>query len=341
MPPTIRELAQHLNLSIAAVSRALDGYPDISEATRQRVFQAAEEMGYVPNRAARQLRRKKAEAIGYILPAETPRFSDPFFSEFVAGLGDETATHPFDLLISLAPPGEAAEQRIYQNWVQSRKVDGFILNRMHCQDWRVDYLARQEMPFATLEPTQDNVDYPYVKVDNQRGMLALVQHLAERGFRRLAYLGGPETLVIQAERLAGFQAGLQAQGLPLRAEFLVNGELTSAGGYQATQSLCSLPEPPDALVCIDDVVAIGALRAAHELGLRVGQEVGISGFDGVQASRYSEPPLTTLDIPVYEIATTLVKMLAARMSGQPYDNVLIQPRLLIRESTLGISPSAK
>src|SRR4030042_5247172 len=101
MTVTIREIAKNLNLSIGAVSRALDGYSDISEETRLRVIQAAREMGYVPNRAARQLRRKKADAVGYILPANTPRFTDPFFSEFIAVLGDETAQHPFDLLISI------------------------------------------------------------------------------------------------------------------------------------------------------------------------------------------------------------------------------------------------
>ncbi len=104
MAITIRDIAKKLDLSIAAVSRALDGYPDISEATRRKVVQAALEMGYAPNRAARQLRRKKADAVGYILPAHTPRFADPFFTEFLAGLGDETAVHPFDLLISIAPP---------------------------------------------------------------------------------------------------------------------------------------------------------------------------------------------------------------------------------------------
>jgi LacI family transcriptional regulator len=242
MPPTIRELARQLNLSIAAVSRALDGYPDISEATRQRVVQAAAAMGYVPNRAARQLRRRKADAIGYILPSDTPRFSAPFFSEFVAGLGDETVMHPFDLLISIAPPGEAAEQRIYQIWVQSHKVDGFILNQVHRQDWRVRYLAEQGVPFSALELTEDGVDYPRVEVDNRRGLTALVQHLVSRGFRRLAYIGGPETLVIQAERLAGFEAGLQAAGVPCPPEYLVSTDLTNAGGYQAAQRLRWLPD---------------------------------------------------------------------------------------------------
>src|SRR5512146_1096693 len=136
MSITIRDIAKKLGLSIGAVSRALDGYPDISEETRLRVVQTAHEMGYVPNQDARQLRRKKGDAVGYILPANTPRFADPFFTEFLAGLGDETAVHPFDLLISIAAPGQEAEHQIYRKWIQSHKVDGLILTHMHIHDWR-------------------------------------------------------------------------------------------------------------------------------------------------------------------------------------------------------------
>jgi LacI family transcriptional regulator len=196
MAITIRDIAKKLGLSIGAVSRALDGYPDISDETRQRVIQAAHEMGYVPNQAARQLRRKKADAIGYILPADTPRFADPFISEFIAGLGDEIALYPFDLVISIASPGEEPEKHLYQNWVHARKVDGFILTHLHLHDWRVHYLSQQGFPFTALESTQDGLDFARVEVNRQGGMVELVTHLMECGFRRIAYLGGPQNLEI-------------------------------------------------------------------------------------------------------------------------------------------------
>ncbi len=183
MPITIRDIAKKLNLSIGAVSRAMDGYPDISAETRQRVIQAANEMGYVPNRAARQLRRNKADAIGYVLPSNTPRFADPFFIEFVAGLGDETARHPFDLIISIAPPGEEAEKRLYQNWVQGHKVDGFILTHLRLKDWRIEYLYELGFPFSALESRPDVRYFPRVDVDRRAGIVALINHLGEEGFR--------------------------------------------------------------------------------------------------------------------------------------------------------------
>jgi LacI family transcriptional regulator len=335
MVVTIREIARQLNLSVGAVSRALDGYPDISEETRQRVVQAARQMGYVPNRAARQLRRKKADAIGYILPAETPRFADPFFTEFIAGLGDETAGHPFDLLISIAVPGEESEQRLYQSWVQGRKADGFILTHLHRYDWRVQYLISQGVPFAALENSLDGFDFPRVEVDRKSGVIALINHLAGGGYKRIACLGGPPYLKIQADQMEGYRQGLQMTGIPYDPAITIESDLTSNGGYQAARRLLSVPDLPDAIICINDETAFGVLHAAHEHGLRVGHDLGVAGFDGVQSSRHTEPPLTTLDIPVYDIARQLVKMLQAELVGRPLseNKAVIQPQLLIRQST--------
>jgi DNA-binding LacI/PurR family transcriptional regulator len=335
MPVTIRVIAKKLNLSIAAVSRAMDGYPDISEETRQKVIQTAKEMGYVPNRAARQLRRQKADAIGYILPSETPRFADPFFSEFLSGLGDETALLPFDLLVSIAPPGAEAEQTIYRNWVQSRKVDGFILDRIHLHDWRVCFLSKQSVPFVGLEHSLDDVDYPRVQVDNASSMAGLVTHLVGRGFKRIAFIGGPEQLVIQSERLAGYHRGLADMNLDFDPALIVVSDLTGTSGYQATKHLRSIPDPPDAIMCINDETAFGALHALRDLGMDIGKDVAVTGFDGVAASAHSDPPLTTLDIPVYEIARKLVKLLAAELLHQLASerHIIFSPRLLFRLST--------
>ena len=334
---TIRDIAKKLGLSIGAVSRALDGYPDISDETRQRVILAAKEMGYVPNRAARQLRRKKADAVGYILPANTPRFADPFFSEFIAGLGDETALHPFDLVISIAPPGEEPEKHIYQSWVQGRKVDGFILTHLHLHDWRVQYLSQQGVPFAALENSLDGFNIARVEVNRRGGMVELVTHLVERGFRRIAYIGGAPELKIQADQFDGYRQGLEKAGIPYDPNLLAEGDLTSSGGYFATKHMLSIPDPPNAIACINDETAFGVLHSAHELGLQIGRDLAVAGFDGVQASRYTEPPLTTLDIPVYDIARQLVTMLVTDIVGHPLPDrqVVLQPKLLIRESTGG------
>src|SRR5512146_1504414 len=151
MTITIRDLAEKLHLSITTVSRALDGYSDVAEETRQRVVEAAREMGYVPSYAARQLRRKRTDAIGYILPTSSPQFSDPFYVNFLTGLCDEVASQKLDLLVTSCPPGSESEKNQYRRWVQSRRVDGMVFNRVRLHDWRLEFLAQNNIPFVSLE----------------------------------------------------------------------------------------------------------------------------------------------------------------------------------------------
>lgn len=346
MPVTIRDIAKRLNLSVGAVSRALSGYTDIAEDTRNRIIKTAREMGYTPNRAARQLRKQTTgTTIGYIMPVDSPHFADSYFSEFIEGLGDETAAQHSDLLIATAQPGKEHEKTVYRQWVESNKVDGLILDRLQVQDWRVQYLIGKRVPFSTLEreeassseaPESDALaNYPSVEVDSISGLKHMVAHVAEYGFRRLAYIGGPPALKIQVDRFAGFQAGLAQAKLPFDPRLVIEGNLTSAGGYDATKHLLSIPDPPDAILTVNDATAFGALRAIDEAGLKAGEAIAVAGFDGVRDARYTNPPLTTLDQPVYEIARQLVRLLTAQIFGQaiPTPRIILQPTLLIRAST--------
>ena len=337
MPVTIRDVAKHLNLSITTVSRALDGYDDVAEQTRARVIQAAHELGYAPSRAARQLRRQRTDALGYILPVTTPRFADPFFSEFIAGLGDETASHGFDLLVSTAPPGEAAEQAIYRRWVMSRQVDGMILSRMRLEDWRVRFLHKSNFPFIVLGHCQMPINFPLIEVDGRSGFKTLVAHMVARGHARIAYIGASPELTLQADRFTGYQEGLEAAGIPYEAALVAEGNLTRDGGYRAAQQLLDLPNPPTAIVAVNDLAAIGAMSAARERGLEVGRDLAIAGFDGIEDSKHTQPPLTTLNQPVYEIARRLVSMLLKLIKDEPLteQQIVLEPELIVRASTGG------
>jgi len=337
MAITIRDVARRLNLSTTTVSRALDGYDDVAEETRQLIIQTAHEMGYVPNQAARQLRRRRSDTIGYILPADTPRFSDPFFAEFISGLGDEASAHGFDLLVSTAPPGSQVEQQAYERWVHGRKVDGIVINRLNLRDWRAQYLAQAQFPFVTLERSLDPYDYPSVEVNGRYWFRVLIDHLVSLGHRRIAYIGASPDLKIQADRLDGYRDGLQSHGLAFDADLVVEGDLTSEGGYHAGEHLLTLPNPPTAIACVDDMTAIGVLHAARERGWTVGKDLAVAGFDGIEGFEHTQPPLTTINQPVYQIARQLVQMLAAQITGKPLAEkcVQIEPVLEIRQSTIG------
>jgi len=337
MPVTIRDVAKRLNLSITTVSRALDGYDDVAEPTRQRVIRAAQEMGYAPSHTARQLRRNRADAIGYILPTSGPRFTDPFFSEFIAGLGDEATLHNLDLLISTAAPDQPAERQMYERWVHSRRVDGIVLSRMRAHDWRVEYLIKNKFPVVALGHTLLSIDLPYVEVDARAGFALMVRHLAERGHKRIAYIGAPENLTLQVDRMAGYRDGLQAAGLTLDEFLIAEGDLTRAGGYEAAQRLLSVREPPTAIMGVNDLTAIGAMRTAHERGLVVGRDVAIVGYDGIEDGEHTHPPLTTLKRSVYDLARRLVNMLLTIIEGEPLAErqVMLPPELIVRGSTGG------
>jgi LacI family transcriptional regulator len=149
MPFTIRDLAKTIKFSITTVSRALDGYNDVSEKTRRRVIRAAQKMGYSPSSAARQFRRRRSDAIGYILPTSSSRFSDPFYATFLTGLCDEAADHLVDLIVYSSPPDSDLEKTTYQRWFQSLRVDGLILNRIRLQDWRINYFSENKVTFVT------------------------------------------------------------------------------------------------------------------------------------------------------------------------------------------------
>jgi LacI family transcriptional regulator len=334
MCPTIRDVAKELSLSITTVSRALDGYDDVADETRQGVIKTARQMGYSPNRAARQLRRQKAETIGFILPAAAHHFADPFFTEFISGLGHELASRNFDLLVSAAASDEA-EHELYRRWANGGKVDGFILNRMRLRDWRVKFLTDQQIPFASLAHSGKG-NYPYIRVDGADGYLKLVQHVHGNGFQRFAYIGGPPNLVNHVERLGWFREAIRHHELIVDEKLITTADLTSSGGFQAAVELLSLPHPPDAILCVNDETAFGVLHAAHSRGLEIGQELAVVGFEGVQDAKHSEPPLTTLDIPVFDIARQLVTMLLRSIDGEIVDSpIFIQPTLLIRPSTGG------
>ncbi len=342
MTITIRDVAKQLGLSITTVSRALDGYPDVSESTRERVIQAANELGYIPNRAARQLRRQRTDTIGYILPSGMSRFSESFSNEFISGLADEAASNTFDLLITSASVGEEEEQQTYKRWVSARRVDGFVLNRVRVTDWRICYLSEMKIPFACFERSKDTFDYPSINVDGVESISNLISYLVTQRFKRIAFIGGPEFLTIHIDRLNGYRHGLKINDLPEAPGLVILADLTSSGGYQAAKRLLQLPDPPDAIVCVNDETAFGVLHAAREANRVVGVDLAVTGYDGVQDSIYTDPSLTTLDQPVYDIARRLVQMVINNIKGiQNSENrVVLQPTLRIRDSTRNTKTSS-
>jgi LacI family transcriptional regulator len=335
MPVSIRNLARQLNLSITTVSRALNGYSDVSESTRVRVAQAARELGYLPSSAARQLRRRRSDTIGYIFPAGIRQTSDPFYADFLSGLCDEASGSSIDLVTASYDVNIPSEDSVYRRWYQSGRVDGLVLDRIRIRDWRLAFLAENHIPFVGLGSSAEAPEYPGVVVDDRGGFDALVHHLVDRGHRRIAYIGTTPRLVSHTECLSGYFQGLQSAGLPIRRDLVVQTDLSEQGGYLAAYQMLNRPDPPTAILGSSDWIALGAMKAARDSGRVLGKDLAVAGQGGTPEAEWSNPRLTTLVQPSYEIGRKLAAMLIALVNGEK----LSEPRqtlhlnLRIREST--------
>jgi LacI family transcriptional regulator len=333
MPVTLQDIADRLGVSVATVSRALAGYDDVAPATRQRVLQAAQEMGYRPNIIARMLQKQRTDTIGFIIPTHGPRFSDPYFSELLTGVGNKAAEQEFDLLVSTRAPG-AEELKAYERMVMERRVDGLLVVRTRQQDQRIAYLIEQRFPFVAFGRSDLGADFPYLDVDGETGLRQLTQHLIDLGHRRIAYVSAPLDLMFASHRLEGYKEALVANSIPFDETLIAVGELTERSGYAAGRDFLTQDERPTAIIACNDLMALGVISAAQGLGLTVGHDVAVAGFDDIPLAEHSHPPLTTMRQPIYEIGQRICEMVIRLLQGETLEerHVILEPQLVVRKS---------
>jgi LacI family transcriptional regulator len=333
MSATLKEIARRTGKSITTVSRALADYDDVSTETKALVRRVADELGYTPNLLAQRLQKRCSETIGLILPTFGPRFSDPFFSEFLAGVGNMAAEHGYDLLVSTQPPGER-ELQVYRQKVQSRQVDGFVIVRTRRQDARIGYLRQAGFPFVAFGRTEGELDFSFVDVDGTQGMRMIAEHLIGLGHSRIACLAPPPDLLFAEHRLIGLRQALAEHGLALAEHHIVLGDLTQRGGYEAAVRLLDGPQQPTAIAACNDLMALGAMSALQDRGLEVGHDIGVTGFDDIPMAEHSHPPLTTVHQPIYQIGKMVCEMLIQLIQGKELAprQVILEPELMVRRS---------
>ncbi|MGB7875782.1 MAG: LacI family DNA-binding transcriptional regulator [Anaerolineales bacterium] len=334
MAVTIKDIAKRVGLSVTTVSRALNDYDDVSAETKELIRRTAEEMGYVPNTLAQRFQKRKTDTIGLILPTFGPRFSDPFFSELLAGIGNKAANHRYDLLVSTHSPGEE-ELQAYRQTVRGNRVDGLVVVRTRKNDKRIEYLRSVEFPFVVFGRIEGELDFPFVDEDGVSGFRLVAEHLTNLGHRRIACIASPPDLMFSQYRLEGLRSRLQELNFPLDPDLVRIGDLTQRSGYEQATELFDLANPPTAIVAFNDLMAFGAMSAAQNRGLVVGSDISITGFDNTPMASHSHPPLTTVDQPIYQIGSMVCEMLIKCIKGEDLEQrqVLLQPELNIRESS--------
>lgn len=335
MAATLKDIAQKIGVSVTTVSRGLAGYNDVAEETRDRIKTAAAELGYFPNVTAQRLQKQRTDTLGFIMPTFGPRFSDPFFSEFIAGIGNEAAVHDYDLLVSTHAPDSEDERNAYLRAVKKGWVDGLIVVRTREDDARIQLLCEHDFPFVAFGRTSDSLDFHYVDEDSEAGMRLLVQHFINLGHERIAFISPPVGLMFGRYRLQGFYDTMQANDLSIRSEWVVTGDMTQRGGAEAVGPLLALNPRPTAIIGGNDLMAIGAINRIQQEGLQVGQDIAVGGFDDIPLAAYMTPPLTTIHQPIYEIGKATCAMLIDVINGRSPQNphTLLTPALVVRASS--------
>ncbi|MGA9434978.1 MAG: substrate-binding domain-containing protein [Roseobacter sp.] len=275
----LKQLSQELSLSPTTVSRALNGYPEVNEATRKRVAEAAEKFQYRPNARAQTLATGKSKSIGHIISmSNQAELVNMVFSDFVAGAGLVYANHGYTMTLKIVP--DDAELAAYRALSERGTVDGVIVQAPACNDPRIDCLASLDIPFVVHGRASDVTSpYAWLDVNNQRAIDTLTTHLTDLGHRRIALVNGRETLDFAARRRAGFSAALTRVFSTVDPTLMRSGDMSEPNGYDAARALLSLPHPPTAFVASSVVLALGVKRAVEERGLGMGKDVSIVCFD--------------------------------------------------------------
>ncbi len=329
---TIRDVAREAGVSVATVSRVLNASGPVKEETRQRVWEVASSLKYVPNQAARSLITRRTLTLGVVLPD----LHGEFFSEVIRGIDQEAQRCGHHLLVSGSHNHrdeiEAALRAMHH------RVDGLVLMSPDLEAETVRSSLPAELPVVLLNCPVNGAAVDAINIDNFGGAQAMVRHLAGLGRRRIAFIRGPEGNHDAAERLRGFRAGMVEVGLAGVAEAQRGGGLLEAagdfreeGGYRAARELLGAATRPDAIFAANDAMAVGALSALRREGVRVPAQVAVAGFDDIPMAAYTTPPLTSVRVPIAELGRKAVERLVAPTRGPPLRAVL-RTRLVVRSS---------
>jgi len=337
---TIKDVARLAGVSVSTASVALRGKGPVSEATRRRVIEAARALDYQPNAIARSLVTRRTRTVGLLLSDLT----DPYFHEIAKGVEAILTRAGYALILADTDRSPEKELRAYEIF-RSQQVAGMILAGSGTEDEaHIQQLERRDVPIVTLGRHRSGL--PCVAVDNIQAAKTATQHLIETGCRRIGLIAGPPGLLAAEERREGYLAALTEHGLSPDPRWVVLGDFTPAGGYRAAMELFAFREldrpdqRPDGLVAGNDQMAIGALKALRELGIRVPEEIAVVGIGGIPTGEYVEPPLTTVALPLKTMGEAAAQMLLCRIERgggslpeQHEEHIWLETTLLVRSST--------
>ena len=330
------DIARDVNVSVVTVSKVLRNQGRISPATRKRVLQRAKELNYQTNWVARSLVTRRTFTIGLLLPD----FTHPFFAEIAKAVAETMRAHGYHVIISYFEE-DAKLERTEAEALVGRQVDGLIwASAQSANDTSIfDGLRKRKVPFVLIDRPMPGVHVSFVGVDNEAIGWIATNHLIAQGCKRIAHLRGPD-IGIATARLDGYTRALTKQKLTPPSSYIVDAGYDDSSGYKGMRKLLALSRVPDGVFCYNDPVAIGAIRAILESGMRVPEDVSVVGAGNVHYSDVLAVPLTTVDQGTREIGTRaaelLLEQIGAKQALRP-KRILIPPKLVIRQSSKRLS----
>lgn len=334
METTIHDIAKKLNLSASTISRALNNNPIISEATRKKIKQTAEEMGYRPNVLAANFRTKKTNTIGVIVPL----INRHFFSSVISGIEDIAYKQGFAVTISQSNDDFEKENKIAHTLFANR-VDGLILS-IGMQTKTFDHLklfAEKNIPLVFFDRVVNEIEAHKIVVDDFGGAYRATKHLIEQGAKRIAHIGGPLSLNIYKNRQAGFCKALQESGLSADKNLIINNNLRHKDGELAIKKLIQNNKLPDAIFCANDTTALSTIVYLQKNNIKVPKDIAVIGFSNEPFSELVTPSISTVKQPGFlmgkKAAELLIQQINNKGKTQKFETILMPTEIIIRDSS--------
>ena len=336
--PDIRAVAAVAKVSIATVSRTINGSPLVSDRLNKRVWQAIKQLNYLPNTHARTLVSGRSRLLGIIVE----NITNPFFPELIQNFEAMAVARGYEILVSSTNSDPAVLAACARRMLE-RKVDGVAVMTFGEEEPVLDQLVHRGVPIVLAEFKVDDPKASTILLDYSTGIHAAIRHLAQLGHHSIAFLAGPHSLHSAITRENDFRAAMQAEGLPVQKRWVIECDHMLKGGVAGFERLQALATRPTAIVCSNDMTAIGVLRAAYMAGLRVPQDLSVIGLDDIDFAEYTLPPLTTIRLSRAELARAAFEALRqqAEETGNPRikREFLVSTSLVVRGSTA--KPRAK
>jgi DNA-binding LacI/PurR family transcriptional regulator len=335
MAVTIKDVAKLANVAPSTVSRVIANNPRISEKTKQKVREAMDELGYHPNFIARSLANQSTRVLGLVLPGSASTFSqNPFFPTVLRGLSEGAHEKQYALQMTTGQSEEEIYEGVVQ-MVQGGRVDGIILLYSKVEDKVMNYLKERNFPFVVVgKPYKFCEEITHVDNDNFRAAREVTDYLLELGHECIGFIGGDLNLVVTVERLLGYEKALRDAGLDLKNEYIIHEEFLREGGREAINELMQLTHPPTALVVADDLMALGVLNTLDEMNISVPADISIISFNNVLLAEMSRPPLTSVDINIFNLGNEAAKSLIQKVENpqDPIKRIIIPHEIVKRAS---------